>query len=200
MRCRSGLLWAGLLVAGCGGGAKKAADAPGVVDVITQVKVVSETVATADGGAPPNVKREPELERPTEADPTTGEEMDVALDENVETAHGESASPHQPQKVGHSTASTDVGRIDAENLSNVIAESRGQFSPCLERDSSVLIDATISTSGEVLEARAPQSIPDDPKLRDCVVSVFRRLKLAPLKASAPTRVSFELSLKRPATY
>ncbi|MFO0550044.1 MAG: hypothetical protein U0271_16735 [Polyangiaceae bacterium] len=201
MKRRLGLLGVCAVLVGCSGATKasdpgtKASDASGAaVDVITQVKIVSQT-ALADGTPPPNVERKTDPGHPNEE---SLDDVDAGLP--TTEAEPESTGPHQPQKVGHSTASTDVGRVDAENLNQAIAESRSQFNPCLDRDSSVLIDATISASGEVLEARSPQSIPDEPKLRDCVVSVFRRLKLAPLKASSPTRVSFELSLKRPATY
>jgi hypothetical protein len=98
------------------------------------------------------------------------------------------------------TADSVGGKVDSATIQQAIAKNVGSFKPCLRSDMALRLDATISPSGDVLEANSPKSFPDDAKARDCVVMAVKRLRFERFDGAAPARVSFELTLKRAVDY
>lgn len=100
------------------------------------------------------------------------------------------------KSIRQATGESVGGHVESASIQDAVARNRPVFTRCLRTDSKVVMEATIASSGDVLEARSTSSQPDDPKLRDCVVDAFKRLKLRPLAGSQPARVKFALALKR----
>lgn len=102
------------------------------------------------------------------------------------------ASP-EPTPLSASTEDSQ-GRLKREQVQEVLAKHRDDFRPCIREDSVVRIDATITTSGAVAEAKSNKSTPDDPKLRECVVAAFSKLTFPTDWAQAGTQDGTRLSL------
>jgi len=111
-----------------------------------------------------------------------------------------SDQPVESPRPRAATADSAGGRVDSATIQAVIAKHVDTFRPCLRSDLPLRIDASISPSGDVLEARSPRSFPDDAKARDCVIFAVKRLHFERFEGAAPARVSFELTLKRALDY
>lgn len=98
------------------------------------------------------------------------------------------------------TADSAGAKVDSTTIQQVIAKNVASFRPCLRADMALRLEATISPSGDVLEARSVSSFPDDAKARDCVVVAVKRLHFERFGGAMPARVSFELTLKRALDY
>lgn len=107
---------------------------------------------------------------------------------------GEDLSPQA------ATADSAGAKVDSTIIQQVIAKNVASFKPCLRSDMALRLEATISPSGDVLEARSARSFPDDAKARDCVVLAVKRLRFERFDGAVPARVSFELTLKRALNY
>lgn len=190
-----------LAVAGCGGAAS------------------AQLTATGDGGRKESLPAEAYVEvveLPTEASGGV-EQPKKPLDELVtEDQKGGGGGPGATEGAGpddvvaapppieppRSAATTDAvsGRVDAAQIRAAVARNMPVFAACLEVDSVVEIDATISPQGEVSQAKATRSQPDNPKTRDCVGLAFSRIRLEPLSPPAPAHVRLALSLRKPSSY
>lgn len=131
----------------------------------------------------------------------------VDLKDDEEDGKGEGAPPDDaafspapgaPQSAA--TSDAVAGRVDAAQIRAAVARNMSGFAACLEVDSVVEIDATISAQGEVIQAKANRSQPDNPKTRDCVGLAFTRIRLEPLSPPAPAHVRLALSLRKPSSY
>lgn len=98
------------------------------------------------------------------------------------------------------TADSAGAKVDSATIQQAIAKNVASFRPCLRADMALRLDATISPSGDVLEAQSSRSFPDDAKARECVVLALKRLRFERFDGSVPARVSFELTLKRALDY
>lgn len=92
------------------------------------------------------------------------------------------------------------GKISDSAVSSTIDKNISSFDICLESDVSVVIDARVLPSGVVGDVRAPASQPDQPKVRDCVADVFKKLVFPNLQGSEPARLNLELFLHRKVSY
>lgn len=101
-----------------------------------------------------------------------------------------------PPPIQAATTEKTGPRVDAAQIQQAVAQRRDLFSRCLHVDTSIEIDATISPSGRVLQVKSERSVPNEPKLRDCIVDAFRKLSLEPFGSDAPAHVKFALALKR----
>lgn len=180
------------LGSGCAGTAPREAETLATADAIatdepTKEALPETTKAKADAAleveitmledaAPLRVTRQ--LERKQEPDRVFG------TDAGLERAEGEAAGP----------------RVDAASIKQAVSARNDLFGRCLSSDASVAIDAMIGPSGNVLQVSSSRSVPDEPKLRDCVVEGFKQLKFPALESSDPARIRFDLALKRPLSY
>lgn len=119
-------------------------------------------------------------------------------DGDTEGARPDDAAAAAPMSAA--TADAVSGRVDAAQIRAAVARNMAVFAACLEVDSVVEIDATISAQGEVSQAKATRSQPDNPKTRDCVGLAFTRIRLEPLSPPAPAHVRLALSLRKPSSY
>ncbi|MFO0550043.1 MAG: hypothetical protein U0271_16730 [Polyangiaceae bacterium] len=92
------------------------------------------------------------------------------------------------------------GKISDSAVSSTIDKNISSFDVCFESDVSVVIEARVLPSGSVAEVRSPASHPDEPKVRDCVADVFKKLVFPNLQGTEPARLSLELFLHRKVSY
>lgn len=104
--------------------------------------------------------------------------------EGIEAADGQASAP----------------RVDPASIKKAVSSRTDLFGRCLSSDASVAIDAMIGPSGNVLQVTSSRSVPDEPKLRDCVVEGFKQLRFPAFESSDPARIRFDLALKRPLSY
>lgn len=91
-------------------------------------------------------------------------------------------------------------RVDPASIKQAVSSRNDLFGRCLSSDASVAIDAMIGPSGNVLQVTSSRSVPDEPKLRDCVVEGFKQLRFPAFESADPARIRFDLALKRPLSY
>lgn len=96
-------------------------------------------------------------------------------------------------QVKAANAQAASGRLTLTQVETAIDESFDQFSKCSRGDdATVSVRALVAPSGKVIEASSTRSTPDDPAMRDCVVSAFRGLQFPAANGGAPAPLSFEL--------
>jgi len=108
----------------------------------------------------------------------------------------EARDEYKAKLIRQATGESVGGHVEPASIQDAVAKNRVVFSRCLSSDSKVVMEATIASSGDVVDVRSTSSQPDDPKLRDCVVDAFKRLRLRPLGSTHAARVKFALALKR----
>lgn len=121
------------------------------------------------------------------------------LEQEEEPEQGNPPAPDSPAPPadGELSASTQGlgSSVDPEALRGVIEENRAIFRACSDANASVMVDFSITPSGEVTEVASSSSEPDDVRLRDCVVSSFRKLRFAPMASTESAKVSLRLALR-----
>jgi hypothetical protein len=88
------------------------------------------------------------------------------------------------------------GKLSADDVRKTIDESRDKFSRCLNGDSTVSVKAKVMPSGALSDVSVPSSVPNDAKLRDCVVAVLKTLTFPKPKGSEPAGLTLDLALKK----
>ncbi|MBK6513378.1 MAG: hypothetical protein IPM79_05845 [Polyangiaceae bacterium] len=99
-------------------------------------------------------------------------------------------------KITAATTESTGGHVEPSAVRDAVAAQLHLFSRCLRADASIEIEVTVAPSGRVIEARSSRSVPDDPKLRDCLVAAFKQLTISPHDSSAAARVRLAVALKR----
>lgn len=93
-------------------------------------------------------------------------------------------------------ASELEGKLTQEQVMNTIDENASRLVGCLSTDSVISIRLKVLPSGKIGVARAIRSIPNDPKLRDCIESAIRKIAFPKLEGNEPANLSLDLSLKK----
>jgi hypothetical protein len=88
------------------------------------------------------------------------------------------------------------GKLSADDVRKTIDESRDKFSRCLNGDSTVSVRAKVMPSGALSDVSVPSSVPNDAKLRDCVVAVLKTLTFPKPKGVEPAGLTLDLALKK----
>jgi hypothetical protein len=91
------------------------------------------------------------------------------------------------------------GRIPEEDVRSAITKGQESFRPCLTQDVTIRLVASVLPSGAVGEAKSERSSPDDPRVRDCIVTAFMKLRFPTGWAkdgTAPARIAVDLSLRK----
>lgn len=88
------------------------------------------------------------------------------------------------------------GKLSADDVRKTIDESRDKFSRCLNGDSTVSVKAKVMPSGALSDVSVPTSVPNDAKLRDCVVAVLKTLTFPKPKGVEPAGLRLDLALKK----
>ncbi len=88
------------------------------------------------------------------------------------------------------------GNVDPASVRSTLSGAREIFRRCSDSDIKLELDLTITPSGDVMEASASSSAPDDVRVRDCVVSALRKLRFQPFGGSEAARISLGLALRR----
>jgi hypothetical protein len=88
------------------------------------------------------------------------------------------------------------GKLSADDVRKTIDESRDKFSRCLSGDSTVSVKAKVMPSGALSDVSVPSSVPNDAKLRDCVVAVLKTLTFPKPKGVEPAGLRLDLALKK----
>lgn len=88
------------------------------------------------------------------------------------------------------------GKLSADEVRKTIDDSRDKFSRCLSGDSTVSVKAKVMPSGALSDVSVPSSIPNDAKLRDCVVAVLKTLTFPRPKGVEPAGLRLDLALKK----
>jgi hypothetical protein len=87
------------------------------------------------------------------------------------------------------------GRLSQEDVDRTIERGLPTLRRCSQEEVEVRLNLTISASGSVTEASAPDSRPDDQRLRDCIATNARSLKFPVPEARKPAKL--ELTLRLP---
>jgi hypothetical protein len=88
------------------------------------------------------------------------------------------------------------GNVDPASVRTTLTGARDVLRRCSDSDIKLELDLTITPSGDVMEASASSSAPDDVRVRDCVVSALRKLRFQPFGGSEAARISLGLALRR----
>ncbi|HTJ84983.1 MAG TPA: hypothetical protein VL400_24865 [Polyangiaceae bacterium] len=105
--------------------------------------------------------------------------------------------PRDPKPTPAAASSERIGgSIDPTEVRQTLSASRDAFLRCLQADMKLELDLTITPAGDVIEAAATSSAPDDIKSRDCVVSALRRVRFKPFSGTDAARISLGLALRR----
>lgn len=157
----------------------------------------SSPAAAAEEATPPRVAvtfRAPQARAEGGGPAQTGKPGRALSDEATKPKKASEPPPPPPKADAlAATAAPVTAQIDQGRLQPAIVAA--DFTRCLSGEAQVSIDATILPSGDVLEASAARSVPDEPKLRDCVVDVFRALKFPPAASTEPAKVGLDLVLR-----
>ena len=123
---------------------------------------------------------------------------DVLLDEEPDaSAAPPPPPPPPPGDVALSASTVRLGSsVEPDAVRSVLEQNRAIFRVCSEADASVALDVTITPSGEVGDVTSSASEPDDVRLRDCVVSAFRKLRFPPIASTESAKVRLRLALRR----
>lgn len=128
--------------------------------------------------------------------PSEGDDL-LGGDEDGDAPPPPPPPPPPPGSVELAASTERLGSsVQPEAVRDVIEQSRAIFRMCSEADASVALDVTISPSGEVGDVSSSASEPDDVRLRDCVVSAFRKLRFPPIASTESARVKLRLALRR----
>lgn len=99
-------------------------------------------------------------------------------------------------KVKAASASSASGRLSTADVESVVDANIDQLGACIEGAGAVVtIRALVAPSGKVIEASAPKSSPDDPRVRDCVAQAFKRLEFPSAAGGTNTPLALDLSLE-----
>lgn len=93
-------------------------------------------------------------------------------------------------------ASELEGKLSPEQVMNTIDQNASRLVGCLSTDSVISVKLKVLPSGKIGMARAVRSIPNDPKLRDCIESAIRKISFPKLEGSEPANLSLDLSLRK----
>jgi hypothetical protein len=104
-------------------------------------------------------------------------------------AQGEHATP-----AAATTTSLGV-ELSEDDVNQAIAPKMRSLRSCASTDSSISMRLAVAPGGKVAEATATRSMPDDPRLRDCVERNFRGVTFGASSRDHGTALSFELELK-----
>jgi len=111
-------------------------------------------------------------------------------DDLLEDPHSESPTP-----AAASSRRID-GSIDPTSVRESLASARDTFTRCLDADMKLELEMTITPAGDVIDASATSSAPDDVRSRDCVVTALRRVRFQPFSGTDAARISLGLALRR----
>ncbi len=104
-------------------------------------------------------------------------------------SQGEHATP-----AAATTTSLGV-ELSEDDVNQAIAPKMRSLRGCASTDSSISMRLAVAPGGKVAEATATRSMPDDPRLRDCVERNFRGVTFGASSRDHGTALSFELELK-----
>ena len=88
------------------------------------------------------------------------------------------------------------GKLSADDVRKTLDDNRDKFSRCLNGDSTVSVKAKVMPSGALTDVSVPSSVPNDAKLRDCVVAVLKTLTFPKPKGVEPAGLRLDLALKK----
>lgn len=139
-------------------------------------------IATAYSSASPNFRS-----------PGTGAPQTIGRPEATTETAPVPARRGKRATVKAASAQAASGRLTLTEVETAIDESFDQFSKCSSGDdATVSLRAVVAPSGKVIEVSSTRSTPDDPRMRDCVVTAFRALQFPAVNGAAPAPLSFEL--------
>ncbi len=164
---------------------------------------------------------EPLLDNPKTPDPTTGEPtkpittdspkqsrpsppppppklITPPLSEDSLAQPGDPDDGQRPpkNKVAAAAVRSAQGELDPAEVQKAVESAIETFRPCLRTDTVVVLDAKVTPEGDVTEARAISSRPEDIVVRDCVAFAFRKLHFGVTGAASASTFRLSLSLKR----
>lgn len=88
------------------------------------------------------------------------------------------------------------GKLTGKEVQETIDQHRDKFTPCLSSDATVTVRAKVQPSGTLSDVSVTNSVPNEPKLRDCVASVLRGLTFPKPKGGAAVSLTLDLTLSR----
>lgn len=155
---------------------------------------VEASKGQGDGDAAKMEKRAPASSAsPYFRSPETGAPESIG---GIDATSAPTPAPMRHRKraqVKAASAQSASGRLTLSQVETAIDESFDLFSKCSRGDdATVSVRALVAPSGKVIEASSTRSTPDDPAMRDCVVSAFRGLQFPAANGAAPAPLSFEL--------
>ena len=110
---------------------------------------------------------------------------------------GDGAKPSKSRPTMLAAVAFDLeGKLSAEEVRKTIDDSHDKFSRCLNGDSTVSVQAKVMPSGALSDVSVPSSVPNDAKLRDCVVAVLKTLTFPKPKGLEPAGLRLDLALKK----
>lgn len=99
----------------------------------------------------------------------------------------------KPNAVGAAQSTSASGQLSRENIEATLGGSEESFGKCVDTSSTFSARLTVAPNGTVSEARVTKSMPDDPRLRDCLTEALRRLTFP--ATNAPVPLSFSLAIE-----
>lgn len=109
------------------------------------------------------------------------------------TGDSGAATKNGPHKVGAAQSTSGAGQMSRENIESALDASESTFGQCADTSSTFSARVVVAPNGSVSEARVTQSVPDDPRLRDCLTEALRRLSFP--ATNAPVPLSFSLAIE-----
>lgn len=108
----------------------------------------------------------------------------------------EIGQPERKLSVMQAFASDAGGKLDAAEVQATIDKSAEQLRACITVDSRVNVTMKVLVSGAVGDARAPRATPNDPKARDCVAAVLRKLVFPRPSGNEAASITIDLDLRK----
>lgn len=92
------------------------------------------------------------------------------------------------------SAQAASGRLTLAQVEEAIDANLDALSSCTSDEVVITMKALVGANGKVIEASATRSSPDDPRVRDCVATAFKKISFPASSGGAPAPLSFDLSL------
>jgi len=89
------------------------------------------------------------------------------------------------------------GQFTPEQLERAVADNVDAFAHCSDGDVTVSLHALIAATGKVVSASSTRSVPDDAKMRDCVLDAFRTIQFPASHDGKSSPITFDLVLSAP---
>ncbi len=114
-----------------------------------------------------------------------------AKPEEKQVAHARKAT------IKAATTASMSGQFTPEQLELSVSDNIDAFSHCSDSDVTVSLRALIAGTGKVMNASAQRSVPDDARMRDCVVDAFKGIQFPANHDGKSAPITFDLVLSAP---